>query len=226
LCYVAASLREAGYNVDIIDCTFMKRDDALKRARSTGAEVVGIYSMMTMREESITFARHLRDRCDLLIAGGPLPSCDPLPFMRDFDVVVRGEGEQTMIELLRAQERGLDFDAISGVVCRKGKNRSISVKGGNTDDMVFTNQREHEKNLDSVAFPARDLLPNEKYIEYGKRRFGYAVSAVITTRGCPFRCEFCSNAVFGISYRERSPANVVDEVEQVLSLGYDRIHRR
>ena len=46
----------------------------------------------------------------------------------------------------------------------------------------------------------------------------------MTTRGCPFHCEFCSNAVFGVSYRQRSPQNVVDEVEQALSLGYERIH--
>ena len=46
----------------------------------------------------------------------------------------------------------------------------------------------------------------------------------MTTRGCPFSCEFCSNEIFGVSYRARSPGNVVDEVEQVLSLGYERIH--
>ena len=45
----------------------------------------------------------------------------------------------------------------------------------------------------------------------------------MSTRGCPYRCEFCSNVVFGASYRERSPENVVDEVEQALRLGYERI---
>jgi len=62
------------------------------------------------------------------------------------------------------------------------------------------------------------------YMDYWKRRYGHAATTVFTTRGCPFSCEFCSNAVFGISYRERSPENVVDEVEQALYFGYDRIH--
>ncbi len=78
--------------------------------------------------------------------------------------------------------------------------------------------------LDRIAFPARDLFPNDRYIDYWKRRSGHAATTVFTSRGCPFSCEFCSNAVFGISYRERSPENVVDEVEQALSFGYDRIH--
>jgi len=70
----------------------MKRDEALKKAQCAGADIVGIYSMVTMRNDSIWFARQLRESCDLLIAGGPLPSCDPLSFMEDFDVVVKGEG--------------------------------------------------------------------------------------------------------------------------------------
>jgi len=77
--------------------------------------------------------------------------------------------------------------------------------------------------LDSLPFPARDLLPNAAYVSHGLRRFGYAVTTVMSSRGCPFACEFCSNVVFGRSYRERSPESVVDEIEQALALGYDRI---
>ena len=79
------------------------------------------------------------------------------------------------------------------------------------------------KPLDRIPFPARALLPNESYIRYGKKKYGYSITTVMSTRGCPFRCEFCSNVVFGGSYRERSPENVVDEIDEVLALGYDRI---
>jgi anaerobic magnesium-protoporphyrin IX monomethyl ester cyclase len=215
--YIAASLRKAGYDVNILDCTFLDREDALKRARTSGADVVGIYSMVTMRKESIWFAKHLRDCCPLLIAGGPLPSCDPVSFMDDFDIVVRGEGEHAMLEILRAYEDNHDFSSVPGIVYRR---RST----GEADGHVFTGRRDLETNLDGIAFPARDLLPNNSYIEHWKNKSGYATTTVITTRGCPFSCEFCSNAVFDISYRERSPENVVDEVEQALSFGYDRIH--
>jgi anaerobic magnesium-protoporphyrin IX monomethyl ester cyclase len=215
--YVAASLRKAGYDVDILDCTFMDREEALKKARGAGADVVGIYSMVTMREDSIRFAKHLRGSCDLLIAGGPLPSCDPGSFLKDFDVVVKGEGEYSVVEVLQAYENGKGLESIRGIVYRSEGYPGRSVP-------VFTSLRELEPDIDNMAFPARDLFPNDKYIDYWKKRFGYSTTTVFTTRGCPFRCEFCSNAVFGISYRERTPSNVVDEVEQALSFGYDHIH--
>jgi anaerobic magnesium-protoporphyrin IX monomethyl ester cyclase len=216
--YVASSLRNAGYDVSILDCTFMKKEDALRAALGCGADVAGVYCMVTMREECIRFARALRGNCDLLIAGGPLPSCDPLPFMEDFDIVVRGEGEKAMTEVVRAYEDGGDFESVPGIVCMR-KNMSED-----TDEIVFTTPRKLEAHLDEIEFPARDLLQNEEYIGYSMRRFGHATTTIITTRGCPFRCEFCSNAVFGVSYRERSPENVLLEVEEALSYGYDRIH--
>jgi len=220
--YVAASLRNAGYEVDILDCTFMKKEEALKKAKCAGADVVGIYSMVTMQNDSILFARHLRDCCDLLIAGGPLPSCDPLSFMNDFDVVVKGEGEQAMLELLRTYDSGCDPQSVKGIVYRKWNYGRVKEKW--QGEIVFTDPRILESDLDKIAFPARDLFPNDRYIDYWKKKSGNAATTVFTTRGCPFSCEFCSNAVFGISYRERSPENVVDEVEQALSFGYDRIH--
>ncbi len=219
--YIAAALRSAGYGVDILDCTFMKKEEALKKARGVEADVVGIYSMVTMRNDSVWFARNLRDSCSLLIAGGPLPSCDPVSFMNDFDVVVKGEGENAMLELLGAYENGSDLRSVQGIVYRKNNNGG---EGRMTGEVVFTEPRKLETGLDGIAFPARDLFPNEKYIDYWKKRFGHATTTIFTTRGCPFSCEFCSNAVFGISYRERSPENVMDEVEEALSFGYDRVH--
>ena len=214
--YVAASLRNAGYDATILDCTFLDREDAVRKARALGADVVGIYSMVTMHKDSIRFAKYLRDSSDLLIAGGPLPSCDPVSFLDDFDIVVKGEGEHAMPEILRAYEGDHDFSSIPGIVYRRS--------AGEPDEPVFTRNRELETDLDEIAFPARDLLPNNSYIEHWKRRFGYATTTIITIRGCPFSCEFCSNAVFDISYRERSPESVVDEVEHALSFGYDKIH--
>jgi len=219
VCYVASSLKEAGYEVEILDCTFMKREEAFSQAVKAGADIVGIYSMVTMREECIKFARLLREHSSLLVAGGPLASCDPLAFMDDFDVVVRGEGERTMVDITRTFENDHDFGSISGIVYKRNEANI-----NKSDSIVFTSEREHIKDLALISFPARDLIDNENYIRYSKTRYGNAVTTIITTRGCPFSCEFCSSAVFGISYRERSVTNVIDEVEQALSFGYDRIH--
>jgi len=95
--------------------------------------------------------------------------------------------------------------------------------GVDQDEPVITPARPFEQELDSIPFPARELLPNADYIQFGKKKYGYSITTVMSTRGCPFRCEFCSNVVFGGSYRERSPSNVVDEIEEALKLGYERI---
>ncbi len=116
IAYVAASLREAGHDVSLLDCTFLSREEAVSAARAAGAEVVGIYCMATMLDDALGFAGALRGATRLLVAGGPLPTCDPGAFRERFDVVVRGEGEQTMVELLAAHEAGGDLGAVPGVV--------------------------------------------------------------------------------------------------------------
>jgi radical SAM superfamily enzyme YgiQ (UPF0313 family) len=216
--YIAASLRAAGYSVKLLDCTFEKdRETALGIASEVKADVVGVYCMVTMLEDSLWFASQLRQQSRLLVAGGPLPTCDPVPFLEKFDFVVRGEGEQTVIDLLEAHLQGSDPGAVPGIVYRK--------KAGNPGDnaIVYTKERPFAKDLDRIPFPARELLPNEQYIRYARRKYGYSITTVMSTRGCPYHCEFCSNVVFGGSYRERSPGNVVDEIEEALGFGYDRI---
>jgi len=217
--YIAANLQQAGHSVSLLDCTFMKRDDALNKAMATKAEVVGIFCMVTLVEDCLWFAQSLRGQCRLLIAGGPLPTCDPLPFLDDFDVVVRGEGEQTMIELLRAWEEDSDWNSVSGIYYR---NQAFAQEAGEARHLE-TMVRPFIKDLDRLPFPARQIFPNESYIRFGKKKYGYSITTVMSTRGCPFHCEFCSNVVFGGSYRERSPGSVVNEIEEALALGYDRI---
>jgi anaerobic magnesium-protoporphyrin IX monomethyl ester cyclase len=217
--YIAASLREAGHSVKVLDCTFLQKSDALSAARAAHAQVIGIYCMVTMLEDCLWFAKELRDQCRLLIAGGPLPTCDPLPFLERFDIVVRGEGEQTMTDILQADAQGSDFGSVAGIVYRARPALPDDPK----ETIAFTPHRPFEKALDRLPFPARDLLPNEEYIRYAKKKYGYSITTVMSTRGCPYQCEFCSNVVFGGSYRERSAARVVDEIEDALQLGYERI---
>jgi anaerobic magnesium-protoporphyrin IX monomethyl ester cyclase len=210
--YLASSLKSCGYQPQLLDCTFLDQDEAWQRAKESKADIVGIYSMVSMLENSLIFARLMHNRCDLLVAGGPLPSCSPAAFLDDFDLVVMGEGEQTIQEIVKNHEAGLDFGSINGLVYR---HKGI---------IIQTPKRKLQPDLDKIPFPARDLFQNQKYIDHGKKRFGHSATTVLTTRGCPFSCEFCSNAVFGVTYRERSPGNVLNEVEEALALGYDRIH--
>jgi anaerobic magnesium-protoporphyrin IX monomethyl ester cyclase len=217
--YLAACLLQAGYEVQLLDCTFMGKAEALQQALAAKAEVVGIYCMVTMLDDCLWLARQLRSNSHLLMVGGPLPTCDPQVFLEDFDVVVRGEGEQTVLELLQAYTSGFEYSNIPGISLQKKSNPSGKVRV----EIISTPDRSFNKNLDNLPFPARQLLPNQSYIQFGKKKYGYAITTVMSTRGCPYECEFCSNVIFGGSYRERSAKNVVDEIEQALTLGYDRI---
>ena len=217
--YLASSLVEAGHQVRLLDCTFMNKGDALRQAQEAKAEIVGIYCMVTMLEDCLWLAQQLRKTTKLLIAGGPLATCDPHAFLADFDVVVVGEGELTIVELVAAFNLEKDIAAVPGVVTR----RVIEADGKSKEVIVTSQERPFIHDLDNLPFPARNQLPNHDYIQFGKRKYGYAITTVMSTRGCPYDCEFCSNVIFGGSYRERSAHNVVDEIEEALALGYDRI---
>ena len=148
----------------------------------------------------------------LLVAGGPLPTCDPQAFLGRLRRrrARRGRADHGRRPRRARGRRGPGRRARRGR--REARRRPRPPRRGR-----------FAPDLDALPFPARDLLPNAAYIRHGRRRYGYAVTTVMSSRGCPFACEFCSNVVFGDSYRERSPASVVDEIEQALALGYDRI---
>jgi anaerobic magnesium-protoporphyrin IX monomethyl ester cyclase len=203
IAYLAAAARQAGHDVSLIDCTFLSRAEAVRRVTEAGADAIGISCMATMLDDCLALAGAARDHCGLLIAGGPLATCEPQAFREAFDVVVQGEGEHTLVEVLAAWEAGDDPAGVPGV--------------------AGAAPRPFERDLDRLAPPARELLPNADYIRLGRKRYGYAITTVMSTRGCPFHCEFCSNVVFGESFRVRSAWSVVDEMEQALELGYDRI---
>ena len=162
IAYLASSLRNQNYEVEILDCTFLDKPYAEDRAKNSHADVVGIYSMASMKRNSLEFARLLRHNCGLIIAGGPLPTADPESFLNDFDIVVKGEGERAILDVIKAYGNGRKYEAIPGIVFR---NSGIARKSGKDSEIIFTGPRQMEPDLNSIAFPARDLLPNHRYID-------------------------------------------------------------
>jgi anaerobic magnesium-protoporphyrin IX monomethyl ester cyclase len=211
--YIAAYLRSHGISVDIVDCTFLTQRAALERIKRSNPKIIGIQSMFSMKNKSLEFARLLKNNCEFLVAGGPLPTTNPELFLQDFDIVVLGEGEQTMLEIaLQAQTQG-DLSNVKGIVYREKDKGHVRT----------TLERSEIEDLDSLPFPLRDLFDNNAYKNYYSEKFGYTTTAIMTSRGCPFSCDFCSRPVFGNRLRSRTASNVVDEIEEVLSLGYNRI---
>jgi anaerobic magnesium-protoporphyrin IX monomethyl ester cyclase len=209
--YIAASLRRRGVQVELVDCTFLTRGEALAKVKRSKPQIIGFYSMFSMKKTTMELAALLRKDCELLVVGGPLPTLEPMSYLDVFDVAVLGEGEAAMVEIAECHGKGVDFSGVQGIAY---KDNGI---------VKFASPRKHVEDLDSLPFPTRDLFDNDAYKRHYLRRFGYSISPLITSRGCPFSCDFCSRSVFGKSFRARSAVNVVDEVEEIVGLGYDRV---
>ena len=213
--YIASYLQQHGISASLVDCTFLAENEAVERVRKSKPEIVGIYSMFSMKAPALRMAKRLRDHCEMLVAGGPLPTLCAEDFLGDFDVVGVGEGEATVLELAEAFEGSRSLSTVKGIVYKNPE--------GNDNHVIRTPVRETAQDLDRLPFPARDQFDNGAYKQHHKKRFGYTASSVVTSRGCPFQCDFCSRAVFGHEFRTRSAVNIVDEMEIVKALGYERI---
>lgn len=219
--YVAASLKKAGHDVRFFNGAFMRHERIIQEIKEFAPNFVGLYST------TFGWPRAKRTASDIkmtlkdvfVCVGGPYPialqeACLLDPDSKDIDGVVTGEGEITAVELVKRLEDGKDLKGVKGLVFRE--------KG----EVIINPPRELILDLDSIPFPARELLgdPN-KYIPppatYRKR----PVATMITTRGCNRRCIFCfqmdKERKTGIRYR--SVENVMAEIELVLRQGYREI---
>jgi len=111
--------------------------------------------MFSLKNKAIEFAHLLREDCELLVTGGPQPTSSPEDFLQHFDVVVVGEGEETMLELVNEAENGSDLSKVKGIAYKEN--------GGKTR---FTPPRGFIQDLNSIPFPARELFDNEGYRKY------------------------------------------------------------
>ncbi len=212
--YIVSYLRQHGVSANLVDCTFLTENEAVEQVRKSKPEIVGVYSMFSMKAPALRMAKHLRKDCEMFVVGGPLPTLRAEAFLDDFDVVGVGEGEATMLELVEAVEGHRSLSTVKGLAY---KNE------GTGNHVIRTPDREIIQDLDMLPFPARDQLDHEAYKQHYRNRFGYTTTSVITSRGCPFACDFCSRAVFGHDFRTRSAVNIVDEMESVRALGYERV---
>jgi len=209
--YIAAHLKKNDISVELVDCTFMSLKEAIERIRNSHPRIIGIQVMFSMKEKALQIVELLRKDCELLVAGGPLPTSNPEEFLQSFEVVGLGEGEETMLDIVQAVQNGKPMKHVKGIAYRDhGKT-------------IFTAPRDFIRNLDEIPFPAREMFDNQAYKTYYSRNFGYTTTSIMTSRGCPFQCDFCSRPVFGNRFRSRTPENIAEEVQQVHDLGYNRV---
>lgn len=226
--YLAAVTREAGYEVKVLDCvveapyreTFINDtvsrngltyDQILARIEEYDPDAVGLSCVFSNQWPAVKeIARRVKqsqpDR--LVLAGGAHPSFLGERCMRDapIDFILRGESEDTLLELLDRLKKGQSLGDIDGLVRRDG------------DKVLDNPKRSFIEDLDRLPFPAHDLVRPERYYNVALP-MGYSIRSprtlpVVTSRGCPCRCTFCSStSLWGNRYRTRSAENVLAELD-------------
>jgi len=206
LAILAAVLEQEDYSVSIIDANALHLlpDDIPQLLN--GANIIGITAMTPTIGMALAIARSVRHFSpkSTVIMGGVHPTLMPreiLAHNHDVDIVVRGEGESTLLKILKALPRKEALARILGVSFRlRGK-------------VLSTPDRITSTILDELPLPAYHLLPWSKYRPHPPHGRALPFLPMITSRGCPFHCVFCSKSVFGNKFRCQSPRRIVDEME-------------
>jgi len=202
--YLAAVLEKAGYPVDVIDCQALRLtpDQFKVELSKRNPDVVGMTSTtLTYKSaaEMAKIAKEVNPNCTTMI-GGPHVSFWDENALKEYpqiDIIVRKEGENTIVELMERIEAGKPYFDVVGTTCRKG------------NEIIKNPDRPFIENLDELPFPARHFWPIECLQKYGTMIFD-----VVTSRGCVQWCSFCIEVrTHGRKYRVRSTKNVVDELE-------------
>jgi radical SAM superfamily enzyme YgiQ (UPF0313 family) len=214
--YVAAALRAQGHEVEILDLLLARTtaDKIERRMQRVRPQVVGITSVTLNHHIAEDIARIVRavDPAVPIVMGGPHVSFEIEGSFRTLDgaldYIAIGEGEHTMVELVRALEGHMDVRDVRGLAARDPA----------TGKVVRNAPRPLEDDLDTLPEPARDLMPLSRYLAFDSH------ASVVTSRGCPYECIFCSAPAWtGRKVRYRTPALCVDEIERLSALGFTEI---
>jgi anaerobic magnesium-protoporphyrin IX monomethyl ester cyclase len=211
--YLAAALRAEGHEVEILDLLLARttREKVEERMARFRPALVGITSV-TLNHHIASFLAEVVRKCDegvRIAMGGPHVSFEIEGSFRDLpalDFIGIGEGEHTMVDLTRALEGRMDLRDVRGLALRNGEH------------IVRTAPRPLADDLDHLPTPARDLAPLARYLAFD------AHASVVTSRGCPYSCAFCSAPAWtGRRVRYREPILCVDEIEELGRLGFSDI---
>lgn len=211
LAYMAACLERRGHAVAVHDCNL--EPDAALPGKVRGVELVCIYVITAAFKASVALAERIKTRWNpdcRVILGGPHPTARPAesldsPFV---DFVAVGEGERLVCDLIENLDNAPVRDALAGLVYRGADGRVVS--NGKAD---------YPPDLDALPFPAYHRFPHRRFQPTRPTWInarGLRCASMMTSRGCPFRCTFCTSAAgqpFGKKFRAMSPERVIEEIE-------------
>ena len=208
LLYICSHLRSRGFDVEVFDSTFQSRAALREKLATEKPSVLGIYANLMTRSNVVGVLKEAKQAGWKTIVGGPEPGAYVDEYLdAGADVVVLGEGEITMEELLGAwrENRDANIESIAGIAYRSADGT-----------VQRTQPRTQIADIDAQPWPARDAIDMDRYVETWRTHHGRGSISLITARGCPFRCEWCSHQVFGQTHRRRSPELVADELEWLI----------
>ncbi|MGD9015495.1 MAG: radical SAM protein, partial [Candidatus Omnitrophota bacterium] len=212
LAYIAAVLEKNAIEVEVIDnfVLRLRKHEVLNLIKAKGPDMVGISCLTPSAPIAFSIAKSIKEYNNkiLTVLGNIHADLFSEEILKNqaVDIVVHGEGEYAMLELAKAAENNTDFTYIKGISFKKdGK-------------IVKTNFREPLKDLDRLPYPAWRLFPFKKYGFLPFADVKKPGLSILGSRGCPFRCTFCSLPNIGSNkYRKREPKNIVDEIEYLIA---------
>ena len=208
LLYISSHLKEKGFAVEVFDSTFSSMnafEDLIKREKPA---VVGIYTTLMTKQNVLKMIRVCKEQGAWVILGGPEPPYYAEEYLkRGADVIVIGEGELTIEELLPVlQKRGrAGLHSVNGIAFLDDFGQVIR-----TDTRIFI------QDLDTQPMPDREAIELDLYINTWREHHGMGSLSLVTARGCPYTCTWCSHSVYGESHRRTSPAKMAAEVQYLV----------
>ncbi len=205
LATLAAVLEKEGFEATIVDANVERLEPEEVVPRVTNADVVCLTAMTPTIGTALKIAHQVKQaRPDLpVLLGGAHATLLPeetLAGTGDVDIVVRGEGENIIVNLLRHLGIKQTLDNLPGITYRRD------------GEIVSTPMTAENVDLDSLPFLAYHLLPWRKYKPHPPHGRALPFAAIITSRGCPYHCSYCSKPVFGTRFRAQSPQRVAEEI--------------
>ena len=214
--YAASLMRQEGYDVALHDVMFANgAEDIIPAIEKFQPDILVLYDdgfnyltkmcLTNMREAAFKMIKMAKERdCTIIVSSSDSTDHYEKYIEEGADFILIGEAEMTLLELVNAlQENKKDTSIIPGIAFKKN------------DCVIKTTRRNVLKNLDSLPLPAWDLVDIQPYRQTWLDHAGYFSMNMGTTRGCPFKCNWCAKPIYGNRYNSRSPQNVIQELKML-----------
>ena len=209
--YIAAWLERHGIQCQVYDTTFSTKAELKLSLEKSPPILIGIYTNLMTKLNIVEIISYIKNykvlQDSIIVIGGP----DTRHNINDYlnigaDIVVFGEGEQTMLEIVKSVKAGNieQYGHIDGLAYKYGSN------------IIKTKERNRIRPIDDIPNPARHKIDMQPYLDTWQSNHGISAMTISTQRGCPYTCKWCSTAVYGQSYRRRSPQKVVEELTHLI----------